>query len=138
VKFGIGSNYRSTDVAHTGEASLCFDGMKRGGPTQMLDLEPGKYAMTAFVYVPEDVEDVGTAAVMATPRDADGSNLPGGISSEIVPVKGRWQPIAAAGEIPAQVGGKDVESVMFLPLVDGWDPDGKIYYDDLSLVRLDD
>ncbi len=137
VKFGIGENYRSTDVAHTGEASLCFDGMKRGGPTQILNLEPGKYAMTAFVYVPEDIETIGTVAVMATPRDEAGSNLAGGFSSEIIPTKGRWQPIAAAGEITAQVGGKDVANVMFLPLVDGWDPDGKVYIDDLSIVRLD-
>ncbi len=137
VKFGIGTNYRSTDVAHTGEASLCFDGMKRGGPTQILHLEPGDYALTGFVYVPEGQQTMGTVAVQATPRDEGGSNLPGGISSQIVPAQGRWQPIAAAGTIPAQIGGKDVASVMFLPLVDGWDPDGKVYIDDLSIVKLD-
>ncbi len=137
VKFGIGTNYRSTEIAHTGEASLCFDGMKRGGPTQTLRLEPGSYALTGFVYIPEGQETMGTVAVMATPRDAAGVNLPGGISSEIVPAQGRWQPIAAAGTIPAEIGGKPVVDVMFLPLVDGWDPDGKIYIDDLSIVKLD-
>ncbi|MGC9319875.1 MAG: DUF4838 domain-containing protein, partial [Armatimonadota bacterium] len=137
VKFGVGSNYRTTEMAHTGEASLCFEGMRRGGPHQTLHLEPGEYAITAFVYVPEGQEPAGTVAVQATPRDAEGNNLPGGISTQIVPVQGRWQPIAAAGTIPAEIGGTQVASVLVLPIVDGWDPDGKLYIDDVSVVQVD-
>ncbi|MFW6169462.1 MAG: hypothetical protein ACODAD_03155 [Planctomycetota bacterium] len=137
IKYGEGTNHRTTEIARTGEASLCFDGMKRGGPHQTLQLEPGEYAITAFVYVPEGQETMGTVAVQATPRDEGESNLPGGISSQLVPARGRWQPIAAVGKIPARIGGKEVASVLFLPIVDGWDPDGKVYIDDLSIVRLD-
>ncbi|MGI5820297.1 MAG: DUF4838 domain-containing protein [Armatimonadota bacterium] len=137
VKDGIGRHYRTTEIAHTGEASMCFDGMQRGGPHQTLRLEPGEYALTGFAYVPEEVEKLGTVALQATPRDEAGNNLPGGISTQIIPAKGRWQPIAAAGTIPAQVGGKPVASVLFLPIVDGWAPNGLLYIDDLSIVKLD-
>jgi len=137
VKFGIGRNYRSTEVAHTGKASLCFDGMKRGGPHQTLVLEPGRYAVTAFVYVPKDIKKLGTVEVGLTPRDAKNANLPGRICTQIVPVRGRWQPLAAAGTIPAKIGHKEVAKVMLIPIIDGWDPDGKVYLDDLSLMRLE-
>ncbi len=132
-----GANYRTTEIAHTGEASLCVDGMDRGGPNQSLVLEPGSYAVTAFVYVPEGQQTMGTVGVQITPRDETNTNLPGSISSEIVPVQGRWQAIAAAGTLPAEIGGKKVTHALVLPLVDGWDPDGKIYIDDFMVVKLD-
>ncbi|NLO06569.1 MAG: DUF4838 domain-containing protein [candidate division WS1 bacterium] len=132
-----GLNYRTTEIAHSGEASLCVDGMDRGGPNQSLPLTPGDYAATAFVYVPEGQQTMGTVGVMIIPRDETNTNLPGAISSEIVPVQGRWQAIAAAGTLPAEIGGKKVTHALVLPLVDGWDPDGKIYIDDFSVIRLD-
>ena len=116
---------------------MAFEGMQRGGPHQTIRLEPGEYAVTAFVYVPEGQQKMGTVTVQVTPRDANGNNLPGGISSEIIPAQGRWQPIAAAGTIPAEIGGKEVASVLFLPIIDGWAPDGMVYIDDMKLVKLD-
>jgi hypothetical protein len=137
VKDGIGRHYRTTEVAYSGEASMAFEGMQRGGPHQSLRLEPGEYAATAFVYVPEGQQKMGTVTIQVTPRDASGNNLPGGISTEIIPAQGRWQPVAAAGTIPAEIGGKEVASVLFLPIIDGWAPDGMVYIDDMKLVKLD-
>lgn len=138
VKWGTGDNYRTTEIARTGDASLCFDGMARGGPYQMFDLEPGRYAATCFVFVPEGQQERGTVTVAITPISPDGLNITAGeLATTSVPAAGRWQPLAIAGEIPAEVGGTAVASVRVIIYVDGWDPSGRVYADDFHLYALD-
>ncbi len=138
VKWGVGSHYRTTEVAHTGEASICCDGMRRGGPNQVLTIEPGRYAITCFAYAPEGQEHGGTVTVSLMPIDEAGGNLTAGeLSSSLIPVSGRWQTLAVAGDVPAEIGGKAVASVRLIVIVNGFEPGEKVYADDLSLFRVD-
>lgn len=132
-----GREYRTTEIAHTGEASLVCEGMARGGPHQSIPVEPGKYAITGFVYTPEGQRQGGTVELAITPRDETNTNLAGTISSMITPAGGRWQAIAAAGEIPETIGGKRVTHVLIVPIVNGWEAGERVYIDDVNFVRVD-
>lgn len=132
-----GREYRTTEIAHTGEASVVCEGMARGGPNQLIPIEPGRYAITGFVYTPEGQRQGGTVELAITPRDETNTNLPGTISSTITPVGGRWQAIAAAGEIPAEIGGKRVTQVLIVPIVNGWQEGERVYIDDVNFVWVD-
>jgi len=127
----------SDEQAHSGEGSLLCDGVGRGGPNQVIPANPGRYAAVCFVYVPEGQEPSGTIEMAITPRDADGHNLPG-LSTQIIPEPGQWQAVAVGGDIPAQIGGKDVASMMLIPVVNGFVEGDSIYIDDASMFRLGD
>lgn len=127
----------SDEQAHSGESSLLCDGVGRGGPNQTIPANPGRYAAVCFVYIPEGQEPSGTIEMAITPRDKDGHNLPG-LSTMITPEPGQWQAVAVGGDIPAQIGGKDVASMMLIPIVNGFVEGDNIYIDDASLFRLGD
>ncbi len=137
VKYGVGSMKKTNEIAHTGRASILCDGMARGGPHQTVPFKPGRYAAVCFVYTPDGQESNGTATMSITPRDAEHGNLPA-TSATITPAPGRWQAVATAGEIPAQLGSKDVAELMIIVTVNGFEPDEKIYIDDVTLFRLGD
>ncbi len=135
VKYGTGSMKKTDELAHTGRLSILCDGMARGGPHQTLPFEPGRYAAVCFVYTPPGQESAGTVTLSITPRDAAHGNLPA-TQTMVRPISGRWQAVATAGEIPAQLSGKDVAELMVIATVDGFAPDEKIYVDDVTLLRL--
>ncbi len=138
VKPNLGGRMlRSDEQAHSGEWSLLCDGVGRGGPNQIMPITPGRYAAVCFVYTPEDQEMSGTVELAITPRDEKGGNIPG-MSTMITPVPGRWTAVATGGNITAQMSGKDVASVIFLPIVNGFEEGDKVYIDDVSLFRLGD
>jgi hypothetical protein len=137
VKYGIGSMKKTTELAHTGRLSILCDGMSRGGPHQTVPFEPGRYAAVCFLYAPPGQDSAGTAKLSITPRDAAHSNLPA-TNTMVRPISGRWQAVATAGQIPAQLNGKDVAELMIIVTVDGFEPGEKLYIDDVTLFRLDD
>ena len=137
VKWETGRMYRTRDLARTGTWSVCFDGMKRGGPVQQLPIEPGRYGLVCFVYVPEGQGAGGSVELAMTLRDEKSVNLPSA-STTVVPVPGRWTAVAVAQDVPAEIGGKAVKFVMPMLIPTGFGPDQKVYFDDLQLFPLDD
>ena len=135
VKWEIGKMFYSEDEVRTGTVSMLCDGMSRGGPNQTVGFEPGRYAAVCFVYTPEETK--GTVEISITPRDAEHANLPA-TSTSIVPTPGRWQAVATGGAIPAQISGKDVAEMMLIVVVNGFEPEEKLYIDDVALYRLGD
>ena len=136
VKWGVGGMRRTDDVAHTGAYSVLCDGMKRGGPVQNIEITPGAYGCACFVYAPEGQESDGTVELSMTLRNADGDNLPSS-ATQITPPPGRWTALAVAAQIPAKIGEDDLAKVMPILIVDGFEPGDKLYFDDLTLCRLD-
>ncbi len=137
VKWGTGSMKATAERAHTGKRSILCHGMKRGGPNQTLQVPPGRYAATAFVYIPEGQDSKGTAELSVTLRNAQGRNLPSP-STTICPPPGQWSIIATSADVPVKVGKDEVKSVMLIVVVNGFKPDEKIYLDDIALYRLGD
>ena len=137
VKWATGTMRVVEDEVRTGARSMLCDGMKRGGPNQTLPAPPGRYAAVCFVKVPDGQDSQGTVEIAMTPRDADHNNLPS-ISTTITPVSGRWQAVATGGEIPEILSGKDVAEMLLVVIVNGFEPDEKVYIDDVSLYRLGD
>ena len=137
VKWGVGAMRRTGAVAHTGKFSVLCDGMKRGGPVQVLDVTPGTYGLVCFVYIPEGQTSKGDVELSMTLRNADSVNLPS-TSTRVVPPAGRWTAIAVAADVPPKIDDDEVKELMPILIVDGFQPDEKIYFDDLMLYRLDD
>jgi len=134
----VGRMLKVENQSHTGKASLLCDSMYRGGPVQsIMDFQEGKYCGLAWVYVPEGQVSKGTTELSITPRDKQGNNLPG-FSTKIVPRPGRWSLIVASGRIPKEIEGKEVHHIMIIPIVDGFQDGGKVYWDDVALYRIED
>lgn len=132
----IGRMLRSQDVAHTGAYALLCDGMLRGGPVQTIAFAgPARYCALTWVYVPAGQDRQGTVEVSLTPLDDRGQNLPG-YSSRLVPPAGRWTLLVVGGDIPALIGGKAVTQLRLVPIVNGFEAGGKVYFDDAGLYRL--
>ena len=137
VKWATGRMLRSKDVAHTGEFSVVCEGMKRGGAVQVLPITPGKYGLVCFVYIPEGQDSKGTAELAMTLRNAKGTNLPSS-STKIVPLVGQWTALAIAADVPAKIGKDEVKMVLPILIVNGFEPDERIYFDDLMLHRIEE
>jgi hypothetical protein len=135
VKWNTGRMYRTDQLAHTGTYSVCFDGMKRGGPVQQVPVEPGRYGLVCFVYVPAEQSTKGSVELAMTMRDDKDVNLPSAATT-IVPTPGRWTAVAVVQEVPAEVNGKPVKTVMPILIPTGYGPGDKVYFDDLQLFRL--
>ncbi|UCH35748.1 MAG: DUF4838 domain-containing protein [Armatimonadota bacterium] len=137
VKWGIGSMTGTQELAHSGGASVLCDGVKRGGPYQLAPFDPGRYAAVCLVYTPAGQDSAGTVELSITPRDAEHRNLPAA-STTITPVSGRWQAVATAARIPAELDGKRVAELLAIVIVNGFERDEKVYVDDVALFRLGD
>lgn len=137
VKWETGRMYRTDKLAHSGTWSVCFDGMKRGGPVQQVPVEPGRYGLVCFVYIPAEQSTKGSLELAMTMRDDKNVNLPSA-STTVVPTPGRWTAIAVAQDVPAEVNGKPVKTIMPILIPTGYGPEDKVYFDDLQLFRLDD
>jgi hypothetical protein len=135
VKFGTGTMRRTDELAHSGRYSVLCDGVKRGGPNQVLDVTAGKYGLVCFVYVPAGQIANGTIELSMTLRDGGGNNLPSS-SSKVQPVSGRWAAVGVVADVPAKIGEAEVEQVMPILIVDGFEPSQRVYIDDLVLCRL--
>jgi len=136
VKFETGSMARTDEVAHEGSFSVLCNGMKRGGPVQVQPITPGKYALICFVYVPEGQAAGGTAELSMTLRDGEGNNLTSP-ATKIVPAAGRWTAMAIADTVPERIGDAEVKMVLPILIVDGFQPDQKLYIDDVMLCKLE-
>jgi hypothetical protein len=136
VKWGIGSMSVSPEAAHSGELGVLCKGMKRGGPNQIIQVTPGRYAAVALVRVPQEPQAGATITVNMTPLDDQNANLPG-ISTTVRAKAGDWTRVAAAGEIPAEIGGKPVKSVRLIVIVDGFGPEEEVHLDDLTMFRIE-
>ncbi len=133
----IGRIVRSRDVALSGEYSLLCDGLLRGGPVQTLDFPgAGKYAAIAWVYVPEGQEIKGHLELSVTPLDEGGRNLPG-YATRVDPTPGSWSLVILGVDLPETIGNRTVRQVRIIPIVDGYEDGGLVYWDDVGLHRVD-
>ena len=135
VAEGVGTMRRTEELAHSGRCSVLCDGVKRGGPNQLLDATPGKYGVACFVYVPEGQRTKGTIDLSMTLRDGAGNNLPSS-SCKVQPAPGRWTTLGVVADVPAKIGNDEVKQVMPILIVDGFETGQRVYIDDLVLCRL--
>jgi uncharacterized protein DUF4838 len=136
VKWGIGKKWVDGKAARTGKLGVVCGGMKRGGPHQTLAVEPGYYAAAAYFRVPETPTGAATITIEMTPLDDSGANLPA-FSHEVRATARQWTPIAVAGQIPAEIGGKPVQRVRLIVIVNGFAAGEEVYLDDLAMVRVE-
>ena len=136
VKFGVGSETVSPRAARTGAQGILSVGMRRGGPLQMLEVPPGRYAATVSIRIPQPPAGSASVTLGITPVDEQGNNLPQ--LTTIMPArKCDWTRLAVAGELPAEIGGKRVKQVRLIVIVDGFESGEEVHIDDLALYRVD-
>lgn len=136
IKWGVGEKRVDAKAAHAGKLGVVCRGMKRGGPHQTLAVEPGYYAAVGYFRTPETPKGDATITIDMTPLDDSGANLPS-ISYTVRATSNRWSPVAVAGRIPAAIGGKPVERVRLIVIVDGFAPGEEVHLDDIAMYRVD-
>jgi len=136
IKWGVGQMTVASQAARTGKRGVLCRGVKRGGPHQTLQVNPGYYAAVAYFRVPEKPRGNATVTINMTPIDETGANLPA-ISHSVQAAPGPWTPIAVAGEVPAQIRGKPVHSVRLIVIVDGFQADEEVHLDDVAMYRVE-
>ena len=132
-----GSMRRTDEVAHSGKYSVVCESFERGGPAQVLGMTPGRYALVCFVYTPPGQVSKGTAELAMILRNAQDTNLMPSPSVRITPTPGRWTAMAIAANVPAKMGAEDVKRVLPIIILDGFGEGEKVYFDDLTLMKLD-
>lgn len=135
IKDGIGTRTMAAEAARSGSQGLLCRGIRRGGPLQTIEIEPGHFAALAHVRAPASVAAGATATLSLTPLDEQGRNLPS-LSTTIGLVEGDWIRLAVAGPIPAQLGGRSVAKVRLIVILDGLEPDDVVHIDEVRMVRI--
>ena len=137
VKDGVGTKSVAPEAARTGGQGLLCRGVRRGGPLQTLDVEPGHFAAVAHLRAASLVAVGATATLSLTPLDEQGNNLPG-LSTTIDLAQGDWTQLAVAGPIPAELNGRPVAKVRLIVILDGLEPADVVHVDDVKMVRIGD
>jgi hypothetical protein len=137
ITAGAGTIEASPAAAHAGKQGAVCRGVQRGGPHQSLAIAPGRYAAVALLRVPHEPKGNTTITLAMTPLDEQGHNLPG-IETAVRPKAGDWTRIAAAGQIPAEIGKKRVKSVRLIVVLDGFQPNEEVDLDEMAMYRLGD
>lgn len=121
----------STDEAHSGTHSFLIQGLGRGAPMQNIAYAPGTYFAQVFCYVPKGSK-VGSASLELSVQGNTKITLP---ASTIALQPGAWSSVVVPFTLPEDKTGK-ATSVRLLLLLDGFDPDGKIYVDDAGIYKV--
>lgn len=121
---------RTTDPDAGGVMRVTGQGW--GGPSQIIDVEPGLGQLTARYRAPAGT--VATVQIALDLLDATRTMIPGSsVRSAVLPLEptGSWQPLRLDGEIPAAARGKAVAAVDLIFLVDSA-TDISVDFDDVA------
>ena len=138
-RHGIGRMYKTDRTSHSGDASICFEGVEHGAVNRSKAYKPGKYAAYCFISLPPEQRHNGTVELALIPKNKHGANLfKGKLSTKIIPTvpTTNWQPLVVSGRIPPVIDRQEVASIALYVIVDGLQQKEKIYIDDLKLFRL--
>jgi hypothetical protein len=129
---------RVEGVAHTGEASLVFDHVVRGGPSQFVSAKPGLLASRVYYYTPPESETKGTIQLNYQVLNSTGSALLT-FSQELVPLSataGEWSSLVMFEEIPEIIKGYKADRIRAFIIVNATE-DVKVYIDDAVIHKLE-
>jgi hypothetical protein len=133
---GIGRGELSPKAAHSGKNGLVYSGVHRGGPAQVLDVPPGRYAATAVIRVPGPISGNATITLKIVPLDERGRNLPA-VTSTIRAAPCDWTRIAAAGELPPESAGQEMKRARLIVLLEGFAANEEVHLDEVAMYRLE-
>ncbi|MCC7493251.1 MAG: DUF4838 domain-containing protein [Fimbriimonadaceae bacterium] len=133
----VGQIGRSDAAAQDGRWCLLATGLRRGGPYQLLPVQPGRYLATCWISAPAGQESPVTVALTGTMRGDDNVNLPSP-QAQAAPLPGVWTPLVCPVTVPQQIGAVTVTRMLLCPIVDGLRPGEKVYLDAIALHRLPD
>lgn len=126
----------TTDQAHSGTHSLLIEGLQRGGAVQSIPYQPGNYFARAYCYVPE-IDPKEKVTLVLSILDSSGKVLGTEFvlpSSEIVLKPGAWRDTIVPFTVPKDSAGQ-AASIRILVTADNFEPDRKVYLDDLGIYR---
>lgn len=135
-KRSTGSMLYSSNAAHTGNYGILCKGIARGGPNQFVPVEPGRYAVIAYIRIPRPVEE-NASIELVVERYINKDRGAGKFTSYFVPSQCDWQPITLFVDIPDKYEKEPISKVMLLVLLNGFGPTDEVYIDDVAMYRLD-
>ncbi len=132
-----GSMARTTELAHTGDASLVISDLDRGGPAEMMSVKPGLLAARAFYYTPPGSQTDGSIQFGFNLIDAEGAVL-SAQKFDVEALKdtaGEWASIHQLIDIPDEINGKEVKKAQVVVIVNNLTDGTKLYIDDVEAYQ---
>lgn len=127
----------TTDKSYSGTHGLSIKGLQRGGPVQTVPYKAGRYLARAYCYVPKNSK-VGNARLTLSVTENGETNkeipLP---SSNIQLQAGKWASVVIPFILPDAKNSAAMRVSLVLG-VDGFQPDGQIYLDNIGIYRIDE
>lgn len=123
---------RSTDYSHSGDSSIMISTLRRGGPHQIVNVNPGMMASRIHYFTPEGTKTNATIQITFNLRDASNQQI-GTLVSETKKVgatTGTWSSVDFLTDIP-----EGVKSVQMVVLLNQVEPETKLYLDDFVIYQ---
>ncbi|WP_108992070.1 DUF4838 domain-containing protein [Paenibacillus agaridevorans] len=140
---------RSSEQARTGSYSLKASGMHLAWPNMTVALpETGRYQLTAYILVPQQIQTNGTVKLYLYSKDANKELIPDGngyyygiFASEVVQASssaGTWVQIKWEGDIPPSFAGTPVKNLEIGLELLGFASEEVVYMDDVQLIKVNE
>jgi hypothetical protein len=128
-------------TAHSGVASLVMAGLDRGGPYQVINVNPGLFAARVFYYSPAGTTTPSTIQLRFNLMDANGkvlADINGPDRKLISDTAGTWASVDILENIPQTVGGVPVKKAQMVAIVDNFQQGSNLYVDDAYFYQAPD
>ncbi|MBP1993298.1 DUF4838 domain-containing protein [Paenibacillus eucommiae] len=127
---------RTTEVKHSGNASLKASGIDRGGPYQFVNVSEGLFAARAYYYLPSQFSSNGTINIYINLLDDESNTLQTVISTVQNLTPGDWYPVRMLEEIPDEINGSAVVKAQMIVTITALGENTDLYLDDLNFYQI--
>ncbi|RAV17885.1 DUF4838 domain-containing protein [Paenibacillus contaminans] len=123
---------RSTDYSHSGTSSMMISTLRRGGPHQVVNVNPGMMASRVHYFTPEGTQTNATIQITFNLRDASNKQIGTLVSGtkKVGATAGTWSSVDFLTDIP-----EGVKSVQMIVLLNQVEPETKLYLDDFVIYQ---
>lgn len=132
-----GQLLRDTTRAHSGSSSLLARKIVRGGPAQVVNVQPGLIATRCYVFAPAGGQYNGSVQFNINLQNSAGTQL-GVIRANAIRVStyaGQWFTVDSLDSIPQTVNGQAVAKVQYVLVLDAFNNDPDIFIDDIAIYQ---
>ncbi len=128
---------RSDEQAATGSYSLKADSVKAGAVSQIMDIEPGSYKMSAWYKMSTGGSATGKIRFYADYLNSAGATIGERIMGDYMvgDAQAGWENAVWEGDVPAMINGQPVVRIRLAAHISGFGDGEAVYLDDMHLYR---
>ena len=125
----------TNEESFMGENSLRFENARQAGVWKFIDVNPGLLASTVQFYTPENTSSNGTVQIVIELHTGSGKLVYYSDAMVLSDHAGQWTEITFFEEMPAQINGQDIESILINAQILNAE-DAIVYLDDIGVYQV--